>query len=121
MRNSERQCRNLARYGIDYLQGSVQLLGEDDEINAAALKKFENDLDDPEDGLRSVKVSNSGLLDKNGNLMDETEVVVSGTKVLVCTGSKSTRFPGIPFDQSHRIFDSDTINCLGYLPRSVTI
>ena len=41
--------------------------------------------------------------------------------MLVCTGSKSTRLPGIPFHQSHRVFDSDTINLLGYLPRSVTI
>jgi len=110
MRNAEGQCRTLERYGIDYLQGSAQLLGEDDDANVAALKKFENDLDSPDDGLRSVSVSKDG-----------SDVVVSGTKVLVCTGSKSTRLPGIPFDQSHRVFDSDTINLLGYLPRSVTI
>jgi len=78
-------------------------------------------LDNPEDGLRSVKVTNSGILDENGCLLDDSEVVVSGTKVLVATGSKSTRLRGIPFEQSHRIFDSDTINLLGYLPRSVTI
>lgn len=110
MRNAEGQCRTLERYGIDYLQGGAQLLGEDDDANVAALKKFENDLDSPDDGLRSVSVSKDG-----------SDVVVSGTKVLVCTGSKSTRLPGIPFDQSHRVFDSDTINLLGYLPRSVTI
>ena len=110
MRNAEGQCRTLERYGIDYLQGAAQLLGEDDDTNVAALKKFENDLDSPDDGLRSVTVSKDG-----------SNVVVSGTKVLVCTGSKSTRLPGIPFDQSHRVFDSDTINLLGYLPRSVTI
>ena len=121
MRNSEGQCRTLARYGIDYLQGSAQLLGEYDDANVDAVKKFFDDLDNPEDGLRSVQVSNCGVLDKNGNLLDDSDVVVPGTKVLVCTGSKSTRLPGIPFDQSHRIFDSDTINLLGYLPRSVTI
>jgi len=120
MRNAEGQCRTLARYGIDYLQGSAQLLGEDDDTNVAALKKFENDLDSPDDGLRSVSVSNCGVIDESGSL-DSSEVVVSGTKVLVCTGSKSTRLPGIPFDQSHRVFDSDNINLLGYLPRSVTI
>merc|ERR1712238_45804 len=64
--------------------------------------------------------SNCGVIDESGSL-DSSEVVVSGTKVLVCTGSKSTRLPGIPFDQSHRVFDSDNINLLGYLPRSVTI
>eukprot|EP00986_Skeletonema_menzelii_P014052 scaffold8818_cov160-Skeletonema_menzelii.AAC.3 len=51
MRNSEGQCRTLARYGIDYLQGSAMLLGEDDEANKAAEKKFEDDMDSPEDGL----------------------------------------------------------------------
>ena len=110
MRNAEGQCRTLERYGIDYLQGSAQLLGEDDDANIAASKKFEDDVDNQEDGIRSVKVAS-----------DDSEVIVSGTKVLVCTGSKSTRLPGIPFDQSHRVFDSDTINLLGYLPRSVTI
>jgi len=111
MRNSEGQCRTLAKYGVDYLQGGAQLLGDDDDANVDALKKFEDDLDNREDGIRSVKV----------NIFDDSSVVVSGTKVLVATGSKSTRLPGIPFDQSHRVFDSDTINLLGYLPRSVTI
>merc|ERR1719203_1269548 len=122
-RNAEGQCHSLARYGIDYLQGSAQLLGVFDETNIAALKRFEGDLDDIEDGfgLRSVRVTNSGVLDSDGNLLEDSEAIVSGTKVLVCTGSKSTRLSGIPFDQSHRIFDSDTINLLNYLPRSVTI
>ena len=111
IRNSEGQCGLLARYGIDYLQGSAQLLAENDEENVAASKKFEDDLDNPEDGVRSVKVSS----------IEDAEAIISGTKVLVCTGSKSNRLPGIPFDQSHRIFDSDTITLLGYLPRSVTI
>jgi NAD(P) transhydrogenase len=121
MRNSEGQCRTLARYGIDYLQGSAKLLGEDDEENKAAEMKFENDMDSPEDGLRSVKICNARTIDENGNLVDASDLTVTGTKVLVCTGSKSTRLPGIPFEQSHRIFDSDTINLLGYFPRSVTI
>jgi len=121
MRNSEGQCRTLARYGIDYLQGSAMLLGEDDEANKAAEKKFEDDMDSPEDGLRSVKVTNTGVLDDYVGFVDDAEVTVTGTKVLVCTGSKSTRLPGIPFEESHRIFDSDTVNLLGYFPRSVTI
>mmetsp|Transcript_21966 Transcript_21966/g.34445 ORF Transcript_21966/g.34445 Transcript_21966/m.34445 type:complete len:693 (+) Transcript_21966:48-2126(+) len=121
MRNSEGQCRTLARYGIDYLQGSAMLLGEDDEANKAAEKKFEGDMDSPEDGLRSVKVTNTGVLDDYVGFVDNAEVTVTGTKVLVCTGSKSTRLPGIPFEESHRIFDSDTVNLLGYFPRSVTI
>mmetsp|Transcript_12602 Transcript_12602/g.25113 ORF Transcript_12602/g.25113 Transcript_12602/m.25113 type:complete len:698 (-) Transcript_12602:111-2204(-) len=121
MRNSEGQCRTLARYGIDYLQGSAMLLGEDDPANAVAEKKFAKDMDSPEDGLRSVKVTHTGVLDDYVGFVDDAEVTVTGTKVLVCTGSKSTRLPGIPFEESHRIFDSDTINLLGYFPRSVTI
>eukprot|EP00985_Skeletonema_marinoi_P008378 scaffold3778_cov207-Skeletonema_marinoi.AAC.5 len=120
MRNSEGQCRTLARYGIDYLQGSAMLLGEDDEANKAAESQFEDDMDSPEDGLRSVKICDAKTIDEDGNLVD-SDLTVTGTKVLVCTGSKSTRLPGIPFEESHRIFDSDTINLLGYFPRSVTI
>jgi len=120
-RNSEGQCRTLERYGIDYLQGSAQLLGEDDDANLAAMKMYKDDLDNPEDGLRSVKVKSSGVADDYVGFVNDAEVLVTGTKVLVCTGSKSTRLPGIPFEQSHRIFDSDTVNLLGYLPRSVTI
>ena len=121
MRNAEGQCRTLERYGIDYLQGSAQLLGEDDDANIAASKKFEDDVDNQEDGIRSVKVGKTSVVDNYVGFVKDAEVIVSGTKVLVCTGSKSTRLPGIPFDQSHRVFDSDTINLLGYLPRSVTI
>ena len=107
-RNAEGECRQLARYGIDYLQGAARLLGEDAPANVAALATFAPELDDPErDGVRTVDVAGVGP--------------VTGTKVLVCTGSKSTRLPGIPFEHSHRIFDSDTINLLDFLPRSVTI
>ena len=105
-RNAEGQCRTLARYGVDYLQGAATLLPEDDAASVAARARFADELDDPADGVRSVRVA---------------DAVVSGTKVLVCTGSKSVRLPGIPFEESHRVFDSDTINLLGYLPRSVTI
>mmetsp|Transcript_7162 Transcript_7162/g.15145 ORF Transcript_7162/g.15145 Transcript_7162/m.15145 type:complete len:682 (+) Transcript_7162:137-2182(+) len=121
MRNSEGQCRTLQTYGVDYLQGSAQLLGEEDPANVAALRKFADDLDDPEDGIRSIRVSKTTVQDDFVGPVDDANVLVTGTKVLVATGSKSTRLRGIPFEESHRIFDSDTINLLGYLPRSVTI
>merc|ERR1719491_2792355 len=144
-RNAEGQCRLLARYGIDYLQGSAQLLKEDDEANVLASIFFKDGLDNSEDGIRSVRVSKyviasvpaRGFIrsvrlsstnlnydpdsDSGSEADDYSDVLVSGTKVLVCTGSKSTHLRGIPFEESHRIFDSDTINMLGYLPRSVTI
>eukprot|EP00956_Cyclotella_meneghiniana_P021889 scaffold40578_cov72-Cyclotella_meneghiniana.AAC.3 len=121
MRNAEGQCRTLARYGIDYLQGSAQLLSEDDKRNVAALQKFSEDIDNPSEGIRTVRVSNTAVIDDFVGYLDNANVHITGTKILVATGSKSTRLPGIPFDQNHRIFDSDTINLLGYLPRSVTI
>jgi NAD(P) transhydrogenase len=40
--------------------------------------------------------------------------------VLVATGSKPLRPPEIPFDD-YRIFDSDTINSLSFLPKSVAV
>jgi NAD(P) transhydrogenase len=120
-RNSEGQCRTLARYGIDYLQGSAQLLAEDDKKNIAAMKNFSGELDSPDQGLRTVQVSNCAVVDNYVGYLENANVQITGTKVLVATGSKSTRLRGIPFEQSHRIFDSDTINLLGYLPRSVTI
>ena len=51
----------------------------------------------------------------NGEMVD-----VTGKKVLLCTGSTPLRLPGTPFD-GLRVFDSDSINGLGFLPRSVTI
>lgn len=121
MRNSEGQCRTLKRYGIDYLQGSAQLLADDDKRNLARLQNFSDELDNLEEGVRTVQVSNAAVVDDFVGYLENAKVHITGTKVLVATGSKSTRLPGIPFDQSHRIFDSDTINLLGYLPRSVAI
>lgn len=90
------------------------------QMGRLEMEKFLGDLDNPwEDGLRSVKVTDASVLDQDNVLLPMPEAVVSGTKVLMCTGSKSHRFPGIPFDQIHHAFDSNTINLLGYLPRSV--
>merc|ERR1719262_356129 len=46
--------------------------------------------------------------------------IVSCEKILLCTGSKPTRPSNIPFDDV-RIFDSDTVNTLGFLPKTVAI
>jgi NAD(P) transhydrogenase len=55
------------------------------------------------------------LLKKDGSI--ET---VRAHKVLLATGSKPFRPGGIPFD-GKRIFDSDSINSLSYLPKSIAI
>eukprot|EP00529_Nitzschia_sp_RCC80_P014261 CAMPEP_0113486126 /NCGR_PEP_ID=MMETSP0014_2-20120614/24836_1 /TAXON_ID=2857 /ORGANISM="Nitzschia sp." /LENGTH=722 /DNA_ID=CAMNT_0000379789 /DNA_START=36 /DNA_END=2201 /DNA_ORIENTATION=- /assembly_acc=CAM_ASM_000159 len=46
--------------------------------------------------------------------------MVHASRVLLATGSQPFRPNGIPFD-GKRIFDSDSINTLGYLPRSIAI
>jgi NAD(P) transhydrogenase len=48
------------------------------------------------------------------------EVTVSGTRVLLCTGSYPFRPASIPFN-SRCILDSDTVNGLSFLPRSVVV
>ncbi|CAM9816697.1 unnamed protein product, partial [Heterosigma akashiwo] len=45
---------------------------------------------------------------------------VYGKNFLIATGSKPFRPKGVPFDGA-RVFDSDTINTLGFLPKSVAI
>lgn len=51
---------------------------------------------------------------------EEANAIVSAGKILLATGSKPFRPQGIPFD-GRRIFDSDSINNLSYLPKSVAI
>jgi NAD(P) transhydrogenase len=52
---------------------------------------------------------------------DDGSVEICKTdKVLIATGSKPFRPGGIPFD-GQRIFDSDSINTLSYLPKSIVI
>lgn len=46
--------------------------------------------------------------------------VVKANKILIATGSKPFRPLGIPFD-GKRIFDSDSINALKFLPKSIAI
>ena len=51
---------------------------------------------------------------------DASTTVVSTDKVLIATGSRPFQPTNIPFD-GVRIFDSDSINGLSYLPKSVVI
>lgn len=46
--------------------------------------------------------------------------IVSAQNILIATGSRPFKPEGIPFD-GKRIFDSDTINTLSFLPRSIAI
>ena len=51
---------------------------------------------------------------------DHTQSCVAAGKILIATGSQPFRPAGIPFD-GKRIFDSDSINTLSYVPKSVAI
>ena len=51
---------------------------------------------------------------------DNSVSTVNAKNILIATGSTPFRPGGIPFD-GRRVFDSDSINTLGYLPKSVAI
>jgi len=52
--------------------------------------------------------------------LDGTVTRLHADNVLIATGSRPRRVPSVPFDEE-RIFDSDTINQLGFLPKNVCI
>ena len=64
-------------------------------------------------GSHHLVVSQDGESDGSGT-------IVSTDKVLIATGSRPFQPSNIPFD-GVRIFDSDSINGLSYLPKSVVI
>lgn len=51
---------------------------------------------------------------------DNSITTLTADKILIATGSTPFRPGGIPFD-GRRVFDSDSINTLSYLPKSVAI
>ena len=50
----------------------------------------------------------------------ESESPPAPDQVLLCTGSFAKHPPGIPFD-SRIVHDSDSVNGLNYLPKSVVV
>lgn len=92
-KNNAINCiQTLDVFRVGYLQGEATIVPTDDGKATLRIKKH-----------------------ANGEMVD-----VTGKKVLLCTGSTPLRLPGTPFD-GLRVFDSDSINGLGFLPRSVTI
>lgn len=53
-------------------------------------------------------------------MRDGSDLLVRSSKVLVATGSKAWAAPHVPLD-GRRVFDSDSISKLGFLPTSVVI
>jgi len=93
--NNAKNClAALSNFRVDYLQGTATLAPT-------------------EEGAATSPIS----IVKHA---DNEATQVTARKVLLCTGSKPTRLPSIPFDDV-RVFDSDTVNGLAFLPRSVVI
>lgn len=92
-KNERAQIDLLARFQIDYVQGSGKLVRNGRTVSVAI------SLDEHEAA--------------------ENDVLVPAGKILLATGSKASRSDH-PFD-GVRIFDADTINGLSFLPKSVAI
>ena len=60
------------------------------------------------------------LADGGQTVCIDNQRKLSPDNILLCTGSRPFRIPGIPFD-GKRIFESDSINTLTYLPKSIAI
>lgn len=97
--NAQDIFRQLEFSGVQYLRGFAS---------------FE---ETPTSSPLSIKVNlgNGKTADNN----DEAKIL-KAEKVLIATGSKPFVPDGIPFD-GVRIFDSDSINQLSYLPKSIVI
>jgi NAD(P) transhydrogenase len=66
---------------------------------------------------------NASFVDSNTLSIHQSgsqSVEVKGKTILIATGSTAYRLPSIPYDET-RVFDSDTIKGLSFLPKSVTI
>ena len=92
--NAEARLQELERFRVNYLQGEATLL--------------------PQEGSEGHKLLVKPVAGANDEITIETD------NVLLCTGSFPTRMGNIPFDGS-RIFDADSINGLGFLPKSVAV
>jgi NAD(P) transhydrogenase len=90
--NAQDMLRQLNMAGVDYIQG---------------MASFPDDME-KDDTYMDVQ--------KEDGSIQRIEM----EKILIATGSKPFRPSGIPFD-GKRIFDSDSINTLSFLPRSVAI
>lgn len=92
--NANNVCELITSFRINYLQGEATIQPRKGDETSTALSVVQH--------------------------ADGESVAIKARKVLICTGSKPLRFGSIPFDDV-RVFDADTINGLGFMPRSVVI
>jgi len=105
-------ARFPGRYDMDD-ENNISLKGRTDVLIVGkdrALGHNDNDIDNDN--------NNANV----GNQKKKKETRIRVKNVILATGSKPFRPPNVPFDiHPNRIFDSDTINSLSYLPKSVAI
>lgn len=71
-------------------------------------------------GFASFESKSGDSVSMKVELSDDHILSLRGDNVLIATGSKPFLPEGIPFDGT-RVFDSDSINQLSYLPKSIAI
>jgi len=97
--NAQTQVEMLRKFKVAYLQGEATL----------ALDCFNGRTEHNDIGLRVRQ-----------HAQPSTVIDVTADKVLLCTGSYATRLKEIPFD-GVRILESDSVNAIDFLPRSVVV
>jgi NAD(P) transhydrogenase len=98
------------------------------QVSNSCLRLATNNASSQVDKLENFKIDYlqacATVVNKNAVLVNQGDgkdpSILQTDFVLVATGSKPMRPKEIPFDD-FRIFDSDTINTLSYLPKSVAI
>jgi NAD(P) transhydrogenase len=98
-------CIDLASSNADDIRRQLSVSG------VTLLNGYCSFPDDNSGPIQTLSVTND-----NGS----TRQTVRAHKVLIATGSKPFLPSGIPFD-GKRIFDSDSINTISYLPKSIAI
>lgn len=125
--NSRDRRRALHSAGVTYLQGLASFQQQQSSSSSSSLSS--TSLQAPH--LISVETSDGDSFNGGGTSKSSPSPsspsslkVVQGVNVLVATGSKAFRPPNaaIPFERARdRLFDSDTINGLQFLPKSIAI
>ena len=114
-------CVDLAQSNAQDIRRQLQY------ANVRCVDGYASFHDSGETNSLSVATAAPTPMDNDGGTSTETtaaKTVVHAKNILIASGSKPYRPDGIPFDDGagkKRIFDSDTINTLSYLPRSVVI
>jgi len=102
-------CVDLAHSNADDMRRQL------DQAGVTLVEGFARFSDSGETDQMIVHPDATSVLD------DSVKVnIVKAKKILIATGSKPFQPLGIPFD-GKRIFDSDSINALAFLPKSVAI